>query len=240
MKQYLILMVLAWLLVAHAFGQHPDDDRGIGPGTPGNDVQKIFPPEHPSVDKHWEEIWKDEFLNLNNWYSYDHVHDTTRDISVILTKNAYVINGNLVIRAEREDTIFNEKLYNYTNGTVINYSSGMHFGYLEAKIKLPHGKGLWPAFWTLQNTNSPSNEAEIDIFEMLGHLPPNTMTTNLHTCYKDNNTVKKSITIGGNGASNTIANGKNVVMRAKEFIEIKGEFTVSPGASLYLDVDYCE
>jgi len=55
----------------------------------------------------------------------------------------------------------------------------------------------------------------------------------------DSNSVKKSITIGGNGASNTIANGKNVVMRAGKFIEIKGEFTVSLGASLYLDVNAC-
>jgi len=55
----------------------------------------------------------------------------------------------------------------------------------------------------------------------------------------DNTKLKKSITIGGNGASNTIANGKNVVMRATDFIEIKGEFTASLGASLYLDVNAC-
>ncbi|MCL2041488.1 MAG: glycoside hydrolase family 16 protein [Bacteroidales bacterium] len=346
MKKHFILTVLAGLFMFPAFAQPPDEDRGINPGI---GTQQSYRPEHPLVDKHWELVWNDEFSNLNNWYSYDHVHNIDNDICVLLTKNVSVNNGNLVIQAERENYIFNGKLYKYTSGSVTNYNSGMRFGYIEARIKLPYGKGLWPAFWTYQYATNPSNEAEIDIFEMLGHLPPNTMTTNLHTCYRkynpncienyykeivlpynytdwltyaiewtptkfiwyvngvavrnfpnpeivdsvriilgmgmeydahyqpdsttpfpvqmlvdyvkvyklkcgnevinfsmynfdnyDNNTVKKSITIGGNGASNTIANGKNVVMRAQEFIEIKGEFTVSLGASLYLDADFCE
>ena len=163
MKKRFILIVLAGLFIVSAYSQ-----------TPAN-------------DPHWSKIWEDEFLNLNNWYCYDHVHNIDNDISVLLTKNVSVQNGKLVIQALREECWFNGKKYDYTSGSVTNYTPGMHYGYIESKMKLPYGKGLWPAFWTFQNTSNPSNAAEIDIFEMLGHLSPTTMTTNLHTCYKESN-----------------------------------------------------
>jgi len=39
------------------------------------------------------------------------------------------------------------------------------FGYWEIRAQLPHGKGLWPAFWLIGGRN---NEYEIDIMEALG------------------------------------------------------------------------
>jgi beta-glucanase (GH16 family) len=53
------------------------------------------------------------------------------------------------------------------------------------------------------------------------------------------NKVKKSITIGTGGCSNTLLNGDNVYMRASEGILINGNFDVPIGAQLYLDVDEC-
>jgi len=138
MKKRFILIVLAGLFIVSAYSQ-----------TPAN-------------DPHWSKIWEDEFLNLNNWYCYDHVHNIDNDISVLLTKNVSVQNGKLVIQALREECWFNGKKYDYTSGSVTNYTPGMHYGYIESKMKLPYGKGLWPAFWTFQNTSNPSNPGIID------------------------------------------------------------------------------
>ncbi len=50
---------------------------------------------------------------------------------------------------------------------------------------LPYGYGFFPAFWTFIGSENGTNAAEIDIFEMYGYLPPNIMTTCLHTEYPD-------------------------------------------------------
>ncbi len=53
---------------------------------------------------------------------------------------------------------------------------GFLYGHVEARIKIPKGRGIWPAFWTLPtSTNWPP---EIDILEVLGHAP-----TTLHINY---------------------------------------------------------
>ncbi len=47
-------------------------------------------------------------------------------------------------------------------------------GRFEARIKMPYGKGLWPAFWLLganSNTVSWPQCGEIDIMEFLGNKP---------------------------------------------------------------------
>lgn len=47
-------------------------------------------------------------------------------------------------------------------------------GRIEARLKLPQGQGIWPAFWMLgANINEVPWPAcgEIDVMEMVGHLP---------------------------------------------------------------------
>lgn len=53
---------------------------------------------------------------------------------------------------------------------------GAHYGYFEARMKFPPGKGLWPAFWLselspedLQPYDSSRGNVEIDIVEYYGH-----------------------------------------------------------------------
>lgn len=48
------------------------------------------------------------------------------------------------------------------------------YGYFEARMLAPGGKGIWPAFWLLPNDNLPSAQsivAEIDVVEIYGHNP---------------------------------------------------------------------
>lgn len=75
--------------------------------------------------------------------------------------------------------------YCYTSGWVETKNCKPKFGYIESRIKIPHGQGLWPAFWTYvaDGAAEAKNAAEIDIFEMLGNLPPTQMSTNLHLRY---------------------------------------------------------
>src|SRR5207244_4590808 len=46
------------------------------------------------------------------------------------------------------------------------------YGRIEARLKLPHGQGIWPAFWLLGDkidTVPWPACGEIDIVELLGH-----------------------------------------------------------------------
>jgi len=46
-------------------------------------------------------------------------------------------------------------------------------GYIEARIRLPQGRGLWPAFWMMPEDQQHGwpLEGEIDILEWTGHEP---------------------------------------------------------------------
>jgi beta-glucanase (GH16 family) len=57
------------------------------------------------------------------------------------------------------------------------------YGYFEAKMKLPPGPGVWPAFWLVAN-GDPDNKAEIDVLEYYGHAPAQ-YTYSLHLWPKD-------------------------------------------------------
>lgn len=79
-------------------------------------------------------------------------------------------NGNLVITALEDDA------GGYTSGR-LNTSRKMHaqYGRIEARIQVPSGRGMWPAFWMmgenfLTGTPWPDN-GELDVMEVIGHQP---------------------------------------------------------------------
>jgi beta-glucanase (GH16 family) len=92
-------------------------------------------------------------------------------------------DGNLVITAQKENL-------NGPDGVPRNYTSARintqnHFaqkyGRFEARIQLPTGKGIWPAFWLLgedhETTHWPDC-GEIDILETIG--APGSMYSTIH------------------------------------------------------------
>ncbi len=91
--------------------------------------------------------------------------------------------GNLVITARKEE-------YTGADGIAAHYTSGRmstqgHFsqayGRFEARMKLPVGKGIWPAFWMLGDTVGSAGWpacGEIDVLETIG--APATIYSTLH------------------------------------------------------------
>lgn len=67
------------------------------------------------------------------------------------------------------DPGWQESEVEYFSGIITSYDTfRMTHGYVEARMKLPPGQGLWPAFWML-NTHYLENSPEIDVVEFLGH-----------------------------------------------------------------------
>jgi beta-glucanase (GH16 family) len=85
--------------------------------------------------------------------------------------NVSVSDGALHLTAKQDNSFGT----GYTGALVqaggINYgpvkpTASFLYGYAEARIKIPPGKGLWPAFWMMPASYHDAN-GEIDIMEML-------------------------------------------------------------------------
>ena len=129
----------------------------------------------------WTLVWSDEFaqpdgsppdaakwaydLGAGGWGNNELEYYTSR------TNNARIEGGNLVIEARQENYLGSS----YTSARLKTQGKwSWAYGRIEARIKLPRGQGIWPAFWML-GTNFPSagwpNCGEIDIMENIGREP---------------------------------------------------------------------
>nr|AQQ75061.1 GH16 CBM13 [uncultured bacterium] len=87
-------------------------------------------------------------------------------------------NGNLVITARRENPANYNCWYGrcqYTSARLLTSGTFTQaYGRFEARMKIPRGQGLWPAFWMLgDNIGSVGwpTSGEIDIMENIGREP---------------------------------------------------------------------
>ena len=96
----------------------------------------------------------------------------------VYTKNNHAIeNGNLIITAKKEGDAYTSTRITTAGKKEFTY------GYVEARVKLPSGQGIWPAFWMLGANITQDGwplAGEIDILEYLGRDPDMVYTT-LHT-----------------------------------------------------------
>jgi beta-glucanase (GH16 family) len=87
------------------------------------------------------------------------------------SENVTVQNGVLIITANEESFSGSQ----YTSARITTQGKfEQAYGRFEARIKLPTGKGLWPAFWLLGgdcDVNPWPQCGEIDIMEYLGDQP---------------------------------------------------------------------
>ena len=140
-------------------------------------------------------IFEDNFNSYNPVWHHGEWWTRDGDLSVENTDeqeayapaNVTVKNGMLNITAKKQTVSVAGQKYNYTSGLVETggdqYGYGHEFtfeyGYMEARIKIPSGQGLWPAFWLWPaNYQDPP---EIDIMEILGNKPQVTYMTMHYT-----------------------------------------------------------
>ncbi|GGO97055.1 glycoside hydrolase family 16 protein [Stakelama pacifica] len=75
------------------------------------------------------------------------------------------------------------KSLSYVSGLITTERSfTMRYGYFEARVALPAGKGLWPAFWLLppfQPGRKVQPQQEVDVFETIGER--NLIHATVHT-----------------------------------------------------------
>jgi beta-glucanase (GH16 family) len=137
-------------------------------GTTGTwDTNYWYKPLHGkggNLDTNGEQEW---YINSN--------HTRTKSV-----KPWRVANGILTISGNHAAKNIQPLIdgYKYTSGEINSYHAfSQQYGYFEIRCKLPHGQGVWPAFWMLpENGSWPP---EIDILEVLGQ-DPTTLYTSAH------------------------------------------------------------
>lgn len=90
--------------------------------------------------------------------------------------NAVIQGGNLVITAKKETFTGSDGISrDYTSARLLSHGVyAPQYGHIEARIKIPKGQGIWPAFWMLGdniNTVSWPTCGECDIMENIGSEP---------------------------------------------------------------------
>jgi beta-glucanase (GH16 family) len=111
------------------------------------------------------------------------------------SKNVTVKDGNLVITAEKESFSGAE----YTSARLITKGKfEQTYGRFEARMKLPWGQGMWPAFWMLGSdidTKPWPSCGEIDIMEFRGQNPSTVLGTVHGPGYSGGQSIGKSYTL---------------------------------------------
>src|SRR6266478_130434 len=169
----------------------------------------------PAQTNNWKLVWSDEFndaagtppdpakwnfdLGAGGWGNGE--AETYTNSSTNVFQDGH---GNLVIRAIRDAS------GNYTSARLQSGRPGAstqttdlswQYGMIVARIKLPFGKGVWPAFWMLgENIGSVGwpNCGEIDIMENFGTFNNNASINNgtAHgPGYSGGNGIGKSYTL---------------------------------------------
>lgn len=96
--------------------------------------------------------------------------------------------GVLRITANPMPKAFRDRAHGlqYTSGMINTYNSfAQKYGVFEIRAKVPPGKGLWPAFWLLNQAGGWP--PEIDVFEIIGQEPKSVYTA-VHTAEKGKHT----------------------------------------------------
>ncbi len=139
----------------------------------------------------WTLSWSDEFngpdnsaVDASKW-----IHDVggngwgNQELEYYTdgTQNAVVKGGNLVITATTDGASSHTCSYpsngpcNYTSARLLTKGKfSQKYGRFEARIQIPEGQGIWPAFWMMGadiDSASWPRCGEIDVMENIGREP---------------------------------------------------------------------
>lgn len=144
-----------------------------------------------------ETIWSFEVGNgeaqgIPGWGNNELQYYTDRSENATVIYNEDEQNGYLKITALQEDF----EGFGYTSARILTKGKFQQkYGRFEARIKLPWGQGLWPAFWLLGDDNDGADIwpqiGEIDIMENRGQ-EPTLITGSIHGPeYSGGNSISK-------------------------------------------------
>jgi beta-glucanase (GH16 family) len=131
----------------------------------------------------WQLVWSDEFdyQGLPDKTKWDYEEGFVRNkesqyYTRARLENARVENGRLIIECRKEHfTPTNHAPVEYTSASLVTRNKvSWQYGRIEVRAKIPQGKGVWPAIWTLGADKSRVGWpgcGEIDIMEFVGKQP---------------------------------------------------------------------
>ncbi|MCJ8009432.1 carbohydrate binding domain-containing protein [Lederbergia wuyishanensis] len=144
----------------------------------------------PSEDSDWTLVWEDNFdgveLDTSKWSidtgnGFENPDGSwnpgwgNNELQYYHQDNVKVENGKLILEGRKETVSDNRGTYQYTSGKILSRGKfSKKYGKIEAKMKLPKGKGFWPAFWMMPEKDVYGGWAasgEIDIMEGKGSKP---------------------------------------------------------------------
>lgn len=118
----------------------------------------------------WSDEFNDEQLDTSVWTRLAGEYWFNNELQAYTNSvaNSYCEDGKLKITAIKEKYGVRE----YTSARIVSrYHGDFRYGRFEARIKMPEGKGIWPAFWMMPTEDTygqwPSS-GEIDIMEFIG------------------------------------------------------------------------
>jgi beta-glucanase (GH16 family) len=137
---------------------------------------------HAGVNPNWKLVWSDEFdgdaIDTSKWaFEIDGKGGGNGEMEYYTDKpeNAHLDNGNLVITASKDGRDAEGQKHEFTSARMVTKNKfSWKYGRFEARIKMPTGRGVWPAFWLMPQDATYGGWArsgEIDIVEEVGDKP---------------------------------------------------------------------
>ena len=168
------------------------------------------PPAGMVVPEGYHLVWNDEFdegtlLDPAHW-----THEVKGSGWVNNELQNYVnhqtSSGNVVTEIQDGSLhihCFKEGGKIYSGRVYAHVKQGWKYGYIEGRIKLPKGKGTWPAFWMMPvNYTGWPDSGEMDIMEEVGYHPDfvsSSLHANAHVHTNNTQVTKEMYCAGAEG-----------------------------------------
>jgi len=159
----------------------------------------ITPNSWPGMQLVWSDEFEGSLVNTNNW-SHElgggGWGNSEWQIYTNSTTNSYLSQGKLNIVATKVGSSY------YSARLITKGKKEFTFGRIDIRARMPYGKGIWPALWTLGSNISQVGWprcGEIDIMEYLGHIQ-----SQVHGTIHYYDAVHKSLT-----SSYTLSSGQS-------------------------------
>ncbi|WP_431160641.1 glycoside hydrolase family 16 protein [Flagellimonas beolgyonensis] len=182
------LKFIKWFLpvfMVVVFGCETDDEQTVSRFTELTLSEEFDTDGAPNSS-----IWGYEIgTGENGWGNQELQYYTDR------AENVQVRNGVLLITAQKEDFEGSQ----YTSARLVTKDKfEQQYGRFEARIRLPYGQGIWPAFWMLGadiDENPWPGAGEIDIMEYRGQNPTVLIGTVHGPGYSGGESISKEYTL---------------------------------------------